>query len=283
MRHRAFTLIELLVVIGIIAIVIGMLLPALASARRAAQTTVCLSKIRQLAIANQAYAAEFGQYVPYSQFVHKAIAMNGMPIGVNRRWCWADDTAGDPMLAFKNGLIGRYLTGPTAIAGCPAFETPQAVIDQYAALGMAYPVAVHYGYNGLLLGFKHANFSVIDENTPGYATWIGYRPGEVRRPSEIVMFADAGQLFLGQVIPMYVLCPPIAVNFPNGNPRAFATPMVHARHGKGRANVAWVDGHCTTEIVQFYGDQTADERAKKLGFLAPDRGGTRSNEWMFVK
>lgn len=64
-RKRGFTLIELLVVIGVIAIVIAILLPALSRARESARKTVCLSNQRQIADGLMMYANQCKGWFPH--------------------------------------------------------------------------------------------------------------------------------------------------------------------------------------------------------------------------
>src|SRR5688572_26312043 len=63
-NKKAFTLVELLVVIGIIAVLIAILLPALRKARIAALQTACLSNLRQIGIAFHLYANENKSWLP---------------------------------------------------------------------------------------------------------------------------------------------------------------------------------------------------------------------------
>jgi type II secretory pathway pseudopilin PulG len=61
----AFTLVELLVVVGIIAVLLGILLPALSRARAQGMAVACLSNVRQISVAALMYAQEHKWYVSY--------------------------------------------------------------------------------------------------------------------------------------------------------------------------------------------------------------------------
>ncbi len=68
-KSRGFTLVELLVVLGIITVLIALLMPAVARARRHAQATICASNLRQLAMAwimycqeNKSITMDYGEY-----------------------------------------------------------------------------------------------------------------------------------------------------------------------------------------------------------------------------
>jgi prepilin-type processing-associated H-X9-DG protein/prepilin-type N-terminal cleavage/methylation domain-containing protein len=64
-QKKAFTLVEILVVIGIITILIAILLPALAKARAASQSIVCMSNLRQLGLATEMYVNQNKGLMPY--------------------------------------------------------------------------------------------------------------------------------------------------------------------------------------------------------------------------
>jgi prepilin-type processing-associated H-X9-DG protein len=81
-NHSAFTLAELLVVIGVMAILIGVLMPILATARRSARMAACASNMRQVGVAVEIYQSENRQTYPYAAF-QRAGAGNNSEISVD--------------------------------------------------------------------------------------------------------------------------------------------------------------------------------------------------------
>jgi len=218
-RRYGFTLVELLVTAGVVMLLIGLLLPGLGRAREQARSTLCQSNIRQLALANGLYAQEFGGvYVPGASAFFTNL----------HRWHGERKSLQESFVPSR-GPLNVYVGPDGAIRECPTFKPEKRGFETGNG---------GYGYNNAYIGVQ----SAMKKN--GRVIVINDRAGtvadRVKHPGDTVMFTDSA----------FVDGQPIEYSFaePRFHPSyaSRADPSIHFRHAQ-RANIAWCDGHVTTE------------------------------------
>src|SRR5205823_12453245 len=109
MRRKAFTLVELLVVIGIIAILIAILMPALSRAKDQATRLQCMNNLRNIMQAITMYESENKDSLPYCNWENTPSGCQG--------WLYRDHVQALPTYS-DTGIVYQYLK-TRAIFKCP--------------------------------------------------------------------------------------------------------------------------------------------------------------------
>jgi len=177
-------LVELLVVIGIIAILIGILMPALSKARQQAQTVQCQANLRTIGQGLQIYASQNKQCLPWGDFVDPQYGYDVTKDTAN----WIVRVAS----ALKPGAKGENFYYSLSSKGI--FRCPSAIVDRAAPE----QVINHYTAHPRLMPSYDKDYNGGVGLQPDPLTKQGDKPyyyAKIRNSSEVILVFDGSQYF----------------------------------------------------------------------------------------
>jgi prepilin-type processing-associated H-X9-DG protein/prepilin-type N-terminal cleavage/methylation domain-containing protein len=263
-RPTGFSLVELLVVVSIISVLVGLLLPAVQSARESARGTTCGSNLRQLGIALQNYVSANGGKLPPMKVDDAARIAGGLANpyqnpypGKSRYWFGeVDESQADltARLDYQKGTLTPFMEGNVAAYQCPNFTAEAVDLVRFGRM------ATGFDYNTELAPGTEYDWAPDWSSMALKNRCKQYTFGQVAESTRTIAFAESATV-------NFIAPYPLRENLGGLLLPSTSDPMVHFRHAGRTCNVAFLDGHVEKRAFQFRpGPWTGPEQMRSMQF-----------------